>query len=402
MTMNGAVLPVMALYIVAAEEQGVAPDSSRARSRTTSSRSSWSATPTSTRRRRAMRIIADIFRYTSENMPGSTASPSPATTCRKPARRPTSSWPTRSPTGSSMCAPASRGLDVDAFCAAHLVLLGDRHELLHGGRQAARRPPALGRDGQAASTPRTPRASRLRTHSQTSGWSLTAQDVRTTTSCAPASRRWPRRRGTPRACTPTPRRGAGAADRVLRPHRAEHPAVPAAGDRHLPRRRPVGRELLCRAPDAGPRRPGCAHIREVEDLGGMAEGHRPRASPRCGSRRPPRGRRRGSTRAADRRRRQQVPPREKRTTSRSEGRQRRGAKAQIESLKHFARSAIRRARTRPWALVRVAETGEGNLLEACVDAARAHATVGEMSEAMEKVFGRHKARTQAIAGRVRS
>ena len=53
MTMNGAVLPVLAFYIVAAEEQGVAPHSSPARFRTTSSRSSWSATPTSTRPDRA-------------------------------------------------------------------------------------------------------------------------------------------------------------------------------------------------------------------------------------------------------------------------------------------------------------------------------------------------------------
>ena len=52
MTMNGAVLPVLALYIVAAEEQGVAGrPSSAGPSRTTSSRSSWSATPTSTRPR---------------------------------------------------------------------------------------------------------------------------------------------------------------------------------------------------------------------------------------------------------------------------------------------------------------------------------------------------------------
>jgi hypothetical protein len=49
MTMNGAVLPILALYIVAAEEQGVPPTSSRAPSRTTSSRSSWSGTPTSIR-----------------------------------------------------------------------------------------------------------------------------------------------------------------------------------------------------------------------------------------------------------------------------------------------------------------------------------------------------------------
>jgi methylmalonyl-CoA mutase len=50
MTMNGAVLPILALYIVAAEEQGVRPTSCPGPSRTTSSRSSWSATPTSIRR----------------------------------------------------------------------------------------------------------------------------------------------------------------------------------------------------------------------------------------------------------------------------------------------------------------------------------------------------------------
>ena len=69
MTMNGAVLPVLALYIVAAEEQGVPPSSSPGPSRTTSSKSSWSATPTSTRPKPSMRIISDIFAYTAERMP---------------------------------------------------------------------------------------------------------------------------------------------------------------------------------------------------------------------------------------------------------------------------------------------------------------------------------------------
>jgi methylmalonyl-CoA mutase len=42
--------------------------------------------------------------------------------------------------------------------------------------------------------------------------------------------------------------------------------------------------------------------------------------------------------------------------------------------------------------------GNGNLLALCIDAARARATVGEMSDAMERVFGRHKAETRAISG----
>ena len=70
MTMNGAVLPVLAGYIVAAEEQGVAAGEARAApSRTTSSKSSWCATPTSIRPAPSMRIVADIIEYTAKHMP---------------------------------------------------------------------------------------------------------------------------------------------------------------------------------------------------------------------------------------------------------------------------------------------------------------------------------------------
>jgi methylmalonyl-CoA mutase len=50
------------------------------------------------------------------------------------------------------------------------------------------------------------------------------------------------------------------------------------------------------------------------------------------------------------------------------------------------------------ALTTAAETGEGNLLALSVDAARAKATVGEMSDALEKVFGRHRAVIRSISG----
>jgi methylmalonyl-CoA mutase len=49
-------------------------------------------------------------------------------------------------------------------------------------------------------------------------------------------------------------------------------------------------------------------------------------------------------------------------------------------------------------ITRVAESGQGNLLEACVNAARKRASVGEMSDAMEKVFGRHKAEIKLVSG----
>lgn len=50
------------------------------------------------------------------------------------------------------------------------------------------------------------------------------------------------------------------------------------------------------------------------------------------------------------------------------------------------------------AITEHSEKGTGNLLELCIDAARARATLGEISEAMEKVYGRHKATIRAISG----
>ena len=66
------------------------------------------------------------------------------------APRPTSSWPTRWPTVWSTCARVSTpACAVDAFAPRSVVLLGDRHEPLHGDRQDARRPSAVGQDRQA-------------------------------------------------------------------------------------------------------------------------------------------------------------------------------------------------------------------------------------------------------------
>ena len=118
MTMNGAVLPVLAGYIVAAEEQGVAAGaSSPGPSRTTSSRSSWSATPTSTRPDPSMRIVADIIEYTARahaevqldldlRLPH--AGGRGDLRCR--------SSPSRSPTAWSTCAPRCRAAStIDEF-----------------------------------------------------------------------------------------------------------------------------------------------------------------------------------------------------------------------------------------------------------------------------------------------
>ena len=68
-------------------------------------------------------------------------------------------------------------MDVDSFAPRLSLLLGHRHELLHGGRQAPGRRGCCGRSWCKEAGAKKDKSLSLRTHSQTSGWSLTAQDV---------------------------------------------------------------------------------------------------------------------------------------------------------------------------------------------------------------------------------
>ena len=179
MTMNGAVLPIMALYIVAGEEQGVPPE------------------------KLAGTIQNDILK---EFMVRNTYHLSAA--ARRCGSSPTSSNtpPSEMPKFNSISisgyhmqeAGATADLELAYTLAdgleyaqggrgrrpghrqvraAALLLLGHRHELLHGSGQDARRAHDLGQADASASTRRTSARCSLRTHCQTSGWSLAAQDV---------------------------------------------------------------------------------------------------------------------------------------------------------------------------------------------------------------------------------
>jgi methylmalonyl-CoA mutase len=70
--------------------------------------------------------------------------------------------------------------------------------------------------------------------------------------------------------------------------------------------------------------------------------------------------------------------------------------ARLQKIK--ANRAADRVQTALAAITSVAESGQGNLLAACIEAIRARATVGEVSDALEKVFGRHRADTQKVTG----
>ena len=403
MTMNGAVLPVLALYIVAAEEQGVPPRKARghdperhpqgvhgpqhlhlsARRARCGSSATSSPTPRPTCR-------------------SSTRSRSPATTCRRRARRRTSSSPTRSPTASNTSAPASRaGLAIDQFAPrlSFFWAIGMNFFMEVAKLRAARLLwaklvkgfDAEEREVAAAAHPLPDlglvahRAGRLQQrrphHDRGDGGDAGRHAV---------------------AAHQRARRGAGAADRLLGPHRPQHAALPAAGERHDAHHRSVGRLLLCRAADrtSSRQRPGRTSRRSRRSAAWRRRS-RP-ASRSCASRRPPRARRRASMPA----RRRSIGVNKFRADRRgadrrAQGRQRgRAHAADRQAAAPAAPSATRPACTA--ALEALSQRARRRATATCsrsrVEAARAKATVGEISSALEKVWGRHRAEIKAISG----
>ena len=178
MTMNGAVLPVMAFYIVAAEEQGVPP---KQLSGTIQNdilkefmvRNTYIYPPAP-----SMRIIGDIFRYCAENMPKFNCISISGYHMQEAGASADLELGYTLADGLEYIRTGIRaGPGYRHLRAAAELLLGHRHEPLHGDRQDARGARAVGQDHQEASIPRIPKSMALRTHSQTSGWSLAAQDV---------------------------------------------------------------------------------------------------------------------------------------------------------------------------------------------------------------------------------
>ena len=177
MTMNGAVLPILALYIVAAEEQGVAPAQLAGTIQNDilkefMVRNTYIYPPAP-----SMRIVADIFAYTSAEMPkfnsisisgyhmqeaGATADIELAYTLADGLEY--------------VRTGIAAGLDVDAFAPrlSFFWAIGMDFFMEVAKLRAAR---LLWSELMAEFQPQNPKSSMLRTHSQTSGWSLTAQDV---------------------------------------------------------------------------------------------------------------------------------------------------------------------------------------------------------------------------------
>ena len=249
MTMNGAVLPVLALYIVAAEEQGVAPKQLTGTIQNDvlkefMVRNTYIYPPEP-----SMRIISDIFAFTSAEMPKfNSISISGYHMQEAGATADLELGYTLADGVEYLRAGHRRRARRRRVRAAAVVLLGDRHELLHGGGQDARRPPAVGQARQGVR--RQERQVAVAAHALPDLGLVAHRAGRV------QQRRAHVRRGDGRDAGPHPvaaheraRRGARAADRLQRPHRPQHPAVPPAGVGHDPGDRPVGRLVLHRAAD---------------------------------------------------------------------------------------------------------------------------------------------------------
>ncbi|WP_435281781.1 methylmalonyl-CoA mutase [Streptomyces koelreuteriae] len=398
MTMNGAVLPVLALYIVAAEEQGVPPEKLAGTIQNDilkefMVRNTYIYPP-----KPSMRIISDIFAYTSQRMPrynsisisgyhiqeaGATADLELAYTLADGVEY--------------IRAGREAGLDVDAFAPrlSFFWAIGMNFFMEVAKLRAAR---LLWAKLVKQFDPQNAKSLSLRTHSQTSGWSLTAQDVfnNVTRTCVEAM-----------AATQghTQSLHTNALDEAL--------ALPTDFSARIAR----NTQLLLQQESGTTRvidpwggsayvekltydlaRRAWQHIQEVEAAGGMAqaidagipklriEEAAARTQARIDSgRQPVIGVNKYRVDSDE----QIEVLKVDNTSVRAQ---------QVEKLRRLREERDETAcRDALDALTRAAG-GEGNLLELAVNAARAKATVGEISDALEKVYGRHASQIRTITG----
>jgi methylmalonyl-CoA mutase len=399
MTMNGAVLPILALYIVAAEEQGVAP------AKLTGTiqndilkefmvRNTYIYPPAP-----SMRIVADIFAYTSRHMPKfNSISISGYHMQEAGATADLELGYTLADGLEYVRAGQAAGMDVDAFAPrlSFFFAIGMHFFMEVAKLRAAR---LLWSELMAKFSPKNPKSLALRTHCQTSGWSLTAQDVynnvvRTCIEAMAASQGHTQSLHTnsldEALALPTDFSARIARNTQLQLQQESgtcRPVDPWGGSYYVER---LTHDLAARARE---------HIAEVEALGGMVkaieqglpklriEEAAARTQARIDS-----GRQ--TIVGVNKWRPASEPPVPVLKVDNAAVR-----KTQIDRLEKLRRerdpAAVEQALA---ALTRCAADKSGNLLELAVAAARARASVGEISFALEKVWGRHQAEIRKVSG----
>ena len=399
MTMNGAVLPILALYIVAAEEQGVAPEKLSGTIQNDilkefMVRNTYIYPPLP-----SMRIISDIFSYTSSKMPkfnsisisgyhmqeaGATADLELAYTLADGIEY--------------VRAGVAAGMTVDQFAPrlSFFWAIGMNYFMEVAKMRAARL--LWARLMKREFDPKDDRSLSLRTHSQTSGWSLAAQDVfnnvaRTCVEAMAAVNGQTQSLHTnsldEALALPTDFSARISRNTQLflqMESGTTNVADPWGGSYYVER---LTHDLAARA---------LVHIEEVEALGGMAkainqglpklriEEAAARTQARIDSGKQSLvGVNRYKPEVAD-----DIPVlKVDNTTVRN---------AQLEKLKRLKAERNEAETTAALDALEAGARADGNLLELAVNAARAKATVGEISYALEKVFGRHRAEIKSITG----
>ncbi|OYX02729.1 MAG: methylmalonyl-CoA mutase [Caulobacter vibrioides] len=399
MTMNGAVLPILALYIVAAEEQGVSPDKLSGTIQNDilkefMVRNTYIYPPAP-----SMRIISDIFSYTSSNMPkfnsisisgyhmqeaGATADLELAYTLADGVEY--------------ARAGVAAGMSIDAFAPrlSFFWAIGMNYFMEVAKMRAARL--LWARLMKREFDPKDDRSLSLRTHSQTSGWSLAAQDVFNNVA---------------RTCVEAMAAVNGQTQSLHTNSLDEALALPTDFSARISRNTqlflqmesgttrvadPWGGSYYVERLTYELAQKALAHIEEVEALGGMAkaieqglpklriEEAAARTQARIDSgKQSVVGVNRYKPEVAD-----DIPVLKVDNSA--------VRAAQLEKL---ARLKAERDPAATEAALKALEDGaraNGNLLALAVDAARAKATVGEISYALEKVFGRHRAEIKSIQG----
>ncbi|HYP05147.1 MAG TPA: methylmalonyl-CoA mutase [Bryobacteraceae bacterium] len=399
MTMNGAVLPVMAFYIVAAEEQGVGPEQLSGTIQNDilkefMVRNTYIYPPAP-----SMRIIGDIFRYCSEKMPKfNCISISGYHMQEAGATADIELGYTLADGLEYIRTGINAGLSIDAFAPrlSFFWAIGMNHFMEIAKLRAAR---VLWAKLIKGFHPKNPKSMALRTHSQTSGWSLTAQDVFNNVS---------------RTCVEALAAALGHTQSLHTNALDEAIALPTDFSARIARNTQIylqeetgitrvvdpwagsyyveslTHELMHRA---------WHHIQEVETVGGMTKAI--------------------ETGLPKMRIEEAAARRQARIDSGREvivgvNKFRVEKEEPIDVLEVDNRAVrdnqlrrlaeIRRTRDAATvqaalhALTQAADSGDGNLLELSVNAARARATLGEISTALEKVFGRYQAVNRTISG----
>jgi len=399
MTMNGAVLPILALFVTAAEEQGARPEQLAGTIQNDilkefMVRNTYIFPPGP-----SMRIVGDIFAFTAAHMPKwNSISVSGYHMQEAGATADLELGYTLADGLEYLRTGVERGLSIDAFAPriSFFFGIGMDYFMEVAKLRAAR---ALWHRLVSRFAPKDPRSAILRTHCQTSGWSLTAQDVwsnvaRTTIEAMAAVHGGTQSLHTnsldEALALPSERsaRIARNTQLVLQLESGACQAIDPWGGARLVER--LTAELIEKAG---------AHLDEIEALGGMTKAIEKGL--------PKRRIEEAAARAqaaidAGRReivgvnvlRRDDEPALEVLQVDNAEVREKQLAR--LRALK-ADRDPVRLEAALA-ALTRSAETGEGNLLALSIEAARARATVGEMTMAIEKVFGRYEAPISAISG----